>query len=66
MIGFEYKVVDLDTNMLNELGAEGWEAIGVVTDPQFDQYDRNVLRFNVHSVLLKRQRSDVPEGSKQA
>jgi hypothetical protein len=61
MIVFEYKVVDLDTNMLNELGAEGWEAIGVVTDPQFDQYDRNVLRFNVHSVLLKRRIDEVPK-----
>lgn len=51
---FEYECVPLDTNKLNELGREGWEAVGVVSDPQFDQYDPTMLRYYVHSVLLKR------------
>lgn len=51
---WEYRCEGLDTSVLNNLGAEGWEAVSTVTDPQFNEYDRSVVVFHAHSVLLKR------------
>jgi len=51
---FEYMSEGFDTNKLNELGALGWEAVGVVTDPQFNEHDRSRVDWNIHTVLLKR------------
>ena len=47
--------MDLDAKKLNELGAEGWEAVGTMTDPQFNEYDRTQLAYHTHFVLLKRE-----------
>ena len=52
---FEYMSEAFDTNRLNELGANGWEAVGVVTDPQFNEYDRSRVDWHTHTVLLKRE-----------
>lgn len=56
---YEY-LITTELHKLNEFGLQGWEAVGIMTDPQFDQYDPNVLRYNVHSVLLKRA---LPDGT---
>lgn len=49
---FEYEVVQVDAAQLNEMGKQGWEAVGTMTDKQSDGYGNT---WNVHTVLMKRE-----------
>lgn len=54
MMKWEYRSEEYDDAKLCALGREGWEAVGICTEPQPNDYDRTTIQWWRHSVLLKR------------